>query len=34
MNEVLKEWMNATLIEEMGDAVTWYDEVFTKMKTN
>ena len=24
----------ATLIEEVGDAVAWYDEVFTKMKTN
>ncbi|MCI8599857.1 MAG: spermidine/putrescine ABC transporter substrate-binding protein [Lachnospiraceae bacterium] len=24
----------ATLIGEVGDAVTWYDEVFTKMKTN
>lgn len=24
----------ANLIGEVGDAVTWYDEVFTKMKTN
>jgi len=24
----------ANQIEEVGDAVTWYDEVFTKMKTN
>lgn len=24
----------ATLIGEVGDAVTWYDEVFTRMKTN
>ncbi len=28
------EIARATLIEEVGDAVTWYDEVFTKMKTN
>ncbi|MCI9680242.1 MAG: spermidine/putrescine ABC transporter substrate-binding protein [Lachnospiraceae bacterium] len=28
------EIARATLIEEVGDAVVWYDEVFTKMKTN
>ncbi len=29
-----KEIERANLLEEVGDAVTWYDEVFTKMKTN
>lgn len=29
-----KEIQRAHLIGEVGDAVTWYDEVFTKMKTN
>jgi len=24
----------ADMIGEVGDAVVWYDEVFTKMKTN
>lgn len=28
------EIARASLIGEVGDAVTWYDEVFTKMKTN
>lgn len=28
------ELERAQLIDEVGDAVTWYDEVFTKMKTN
>lgn len=28
------EIARANLIGEVGDAVAWYDEVFTKMKTN
>lgn len=28
------EIKRANLVGEVGDAVTWYDEVFTKMKTN
>ena len=28
------EIARANLIEEVGDAVTYYDDVFTKMKTN
>ena len=28
------EVARANLVGEVGDAVTWYDEVFTKMKTN
>lgn len=33
-NVAQSEIDRATLIEEVGDAVTYYDEVFTKMKTN